>query len=152
LQNIRILKINALPLYHNQTNNYSQSKQLSIMSTFTNKNGLSRLEVAKALGEIKREAGLKVNFLKSLNYKTVVKTLEGLGVEISVKEYQSVIETGKSAAGNPFKRTVKNGFEIEFNLGGERFWGLTTNNTFSYSLTSFVSCINIIVCAKELTR
>ncbi len=123
-----------------------------MIPTYTNKNGLSRLEVAKSLGKLKSEASLKVNFLKSLNYKTVVKTLEGLGVEISVKEHQSVIETGKSAAGNPFKRTVKNGFEIEFNLGGNRFWGLTTNQYFSYSLTSFISTLNVLECAKELTK
>jgi hypothetical protein len=111
---------------------------------------MEAFKIASTLSALKREAVAKTNDSKSLNYNTVIKTLESVGVKVQKEEHQEIYETGKSASGNPFSRSFKNGHKFAFVLNGKKFTGETTSKYFSLNLSVFISTINAIECAKSL--
>lgn len=111
---------------------------------------MEAIKIASVLNLMRKDAVTKLNESKSINYKTVINTLEAVGVKVQKEEHQEMIEHGKTAAGNPFSRDFKNGFKISFELNGKKFIGETTSKYFSFNLTSFVSTINVLECAKSL--
>ncbi len=104
--------------------------------------------IVKTLSSLVKICKQRQMQMQGINWHTVKNTLESLNVVVEVEAIQSVIETGKSSSGNPFKRTLKNGFSYKFTLGGQQFCGDTFGS--SYALALFISSVKILDCAKEI--
>ncbi len=104
--------------------------------------------IARTLNNLKKVCNEKQLKIKGINWRTVKNVLESLNVVVDVAVEQRMFEMGKSAAGNPFKRTFENGFSYKFTLGGQRFCGDTFGS--AYALAIFISGIKVLDCAKEI--